>query len=186
MLNSRRSQRTAGIALWKKRRTPRLFMIGAKLGPRLQQSVRCLQRRERGNHSPSDTRSSMLEQAMQDSWSLTPCRTSSAHRGHLRCWLVSEILSLNSEIGHSFMRSSLGVGSGCDERIQLRRSRDLPTQDAVEQRVCGFQTAPALGEMEHEPATCAAQDGSAGKDLGANRCRFAIRRQIGSALELNQ
>src|SRR5438270_10191137 len=95
-------------------------------------------------------------------------------------------ISLNSEIGHSLMRSSLGVGSGCDERIQLRRSRDLPTQDAVEQRVSGFQTAPALGEMEHEPATCAAQDGSAGKDLGANRCRVAITRQIGSALELNQ
>lgn len=35
-------------------------------------------------------------------------------------------------------------GSGGDAGIELRRSWDLPAQDAIEQRVSGFQSAPAL------------------------------------------
>jgi hypothetical protein len=68
--------------------------------------------------------------------------------------------------------------------MELRRSRDLPVQDVIEQATSGFQTTPTFGQMKHQASARPAEDRSAGQHLGAQRGRFAIGCQPGGALEL--
>ena len=75
-----------------------------------------------------------------------------------------------------------GLGSGSQGLIQLRRSWDLPVQDAVEQGDAGFEAAPTSGHVEDQVAAGAAEDGATGEHLCAERGGLAVAAQAGGTL----
>src|SRR6266567_203182 len=102
--------------------------------------------------------------------------------------------NLNSEVERwsnllsAGLESGLGSGSGSgyERRIQLRRSWDLPVQDAVEQGNSRPQSAPTFRQMNHQSAAGPPKNCSAGEDLSPEGSRLAIDRQTSRALELGQ
>src|SRR5690242_14158017 len=84
------------------------------------------------------------------------------------------------------MMEAGGRGSGRDDGMQLRRSWDWPAQDVVEQRTSRFQTTPAFGQMKRQAPARAAENGSAGQHLRAERGRFSIGWQASCTLELRE
>ena len=61
---------------------------------------------------------------------------------------------------------------------------EFPVEDVVDQLVARFQPARVLGQVQDDPPPGAAEDGAASEDEGSQRCRLAITRQAGGALEL--
>jgi hypothetical protein len=62
----------------------------------------------------------------------------------------------------------------------------LPVQDGVQQGDPRRQSAPILGQVDHQPTAGSAENSTAGEDLSTDRRWLAIDWQASRALKLGQ